>query len=686
MNVEQAVALAYRHWDASQAGEAEQLCRQVLQAVPGEAGALHLLGLMAHRSGNAEAAINYLNEACKALRAPALYFSNLAEMLRMRGQLAAAEAAARGCVARDDGLAQGWNNLGIILQEAGKYDESLRCLERAGRLNPGNAEICNNLGNTHARLGQLDQAWGHYTQALALRPDYAEAHSNLAAVLNLLGRYREALAHAQKAIALNPRLADAYLNAAGIQRATGALDAALRCVDAMLDFAPFNVRALLLRVELLDAAQRHDEALATCRSAVGLAPDDGAVLLAWARLLQAQGQAEAAMTAVQRAAANLANPAEAHAARAVLLLEAGDLAGALAACDAALQHDPKLATVWLTRAELKKFGPRDPDIQAMQQLAGPGGSQGFTDQLCLNFALGKAFLDHDDAARGFAHLAAGNRMKRSEIDYDGALTKGWMRDIAEQFSAVRLDALRTGGAAGERAVFVIGMPRSGTTLIEQILSAHPAIHGGGERTTIQAMATRLAAETGLAYPNFAEILTPSRLRDFGTEYELSLRASERRIVDKMPSNFFHAGLIHLALPAARIINVRRDAADTCLSCYTKLFAAPQLFAYDLRELGEFYVAYENLMTHWRAVLPASCFIEVQYEDVVAHIEPQARWLIEFCGLEWDDACLRFYETQRIVRTASAAQVRAPLHGGSIGRAARYKRHLAPLFAALEAGP
>jgi hypothetical protein len=150
----------------------------------------------------------------------------------------------------------------------------------------------------------------------------------------------------------------------------------------------------------------------------------------------------------------------------------------------------------------------------------------------------------------------------------------------------------------------------------------------------------------------------------------------------MPSNFFYAGMIHLALPAARMIHVRRDAADTCFSCYTKLFSAPQSFAYDLRELGMFHRGYQTLMAHWRDVLPAAQFLEVDYEDVVHDIDTQARRLIEFCGLEWNDSCLRFYETRRSVRTASAAQVRQKLYTGSIGRAQHFEPFLQPLFQAL----
>lgn len=685
MNVDQAVALAYRHWEAGQPAQAEQLCRQALQAWPGQAGALHLLGLMAHSYGNSDAAIQYLTQACEAPRVPAVYFSNLAEMQRQRGQLAAAEAAARRAVARDETLGQGWNNLGIILQEQAKLEESLICLQRAASLSPGNAEMLNNLGNTHARLGAFDQAWGHYTQALALNPAYAEAHSNLASVLRSLGRYDEALGHAEQAIELNPRLADAYLNAASILHARMANAAAMMRLDGLLAFAPGQVRAMLLYAQILDAEQRGAEALALCNRAAGLAPEDGEVQLTLAKLLQANSQAEAARSAAIKAAGLLPNPAEALNVQASLLLEAGEMTAALAVSDDALRHDPRLAAAWLARSELKHFARNDADIPAMQKLLGASGVQGFYEQVCLHFALGKAYLDHDDGARAFYHFEAGNRMKRSEIKFDLGQTVAWMAAIEAAFPASRIAGLAGLGAAEDDAVFVIGMPRSGTSLIEQVLASHPDVFGAGELSIAQSLVSQVAAQRQKPFPDFVGGLEDAQWRQIGEAYgrQLRARATASRIIDKMPSNFFHAGLIHLMLPNARIIHVRRDAADTCLSCYTKIFSAPQQFAYDLQELGAFHIAYQKLMAHWRAVLPASRFIEVDYEDFVADLEGQSRRLVACCGLEWDAACLRYAETQRVIRTASAAQVRRPIYHSSIGRAQRYRKYLAALYDALE---
>lgn len=231
------------------------------------------------------------------------------------------------------------------------------------------------------------------------------------------------------------------------------------------------------------------------------------------------------------------------------------------------------------------------------------------------------------------------------------------------------------------------MPRSGTTLIEQIIASHPHVYGAGEREDFQTAVFAVSGRTD--YPELTADLTPSQLGALGAAYIARVTASApscERFTDKLPANFAYAGLMHLALPNARIIHVRRDPIDTCLSCYATAFRSSQKFSYDLGEIGRFYRAYDKLMAHWRDVLPANVMLEVQYEDVVADLEGQARRLIAHCGLEWDDACRAFHATERPVRTASAAQVRQPIYRSSVGRWRAYREQLQPLFDALGIAP
>jgi hypothetical protein len=236
-------------------------------------------------------------------------------------------------------------------------------------------------------------------------------------------------------------------------------------------------------------------------------------------------------------------------------------------------------------------------------------------------------------------------------------------------------------------IFVFGMPRSGTTLVEQIIASHPRAFGADERMDFNRAVGRLVAANGMPmFPDMIGSVTAPQLRALGAAYLAGLQAAApdaERITDKWPANFIFAGLIHLALPNARLIHVSRDPLDTCLSCFARLFAGPHLsYTYDLGELGRYYRGYEKLMVHWRRVLPQGVMLDVRYEELIADFEPQARRIMAHCGLEWDERCLAFHATQRAVRSASASQVRQPLYTRAVGRWRPYAAMLGPLVEAL----
>jgi tetratricopeptide (TPR) repeat protein len=681
MTIERALSQAHSHWQAGQADQAELLCQQVLAQWPGQSDALHLMGLMAHAYGNLDLAIDHLRNACLAPRAPAIYVSNLAEMLRQAGRLVDAEHAARRSVAMDNALVAGWNNLGIILQECGKLDESLSCLERVVALQPGYAEAHNNLGNTLKRLGRLDKARAHYEQALTIAPQYAEALSNLSFLLNDLGQMDDALDFARRAIDANPRLSDAYINAAAVEVARQRFAEALRWIDALLSYAPVHVGALTVRSTILRRMGRLEDALIDARRAVAAAPENGEAQNILGEALQAQDKMDEAMVAFDRASQSMGVGTEkALLNRGIVFMERGDRDAAKTAFEDVLKRYAHSTTAWFNLADLQRFKAGDPAISAMEALLTSGRVQVQSDRTALHFALGKAWMDVGDAERAFAHMDEGNRQKRATFSYDAAGISSWFSEIIASFPAEAIQRPKTKIPGDDLAVFVLGMPRSGTTLVEQILASHPAIHGAGELATVQ---DQIHHSGGLG--TIVENLTPESEARLGQCYLDAIKplaGIKRRVVDKMPSNFLYVGLIHRMLPNARIIHVRRDPVDTCLSCYTKLFTREQLFSYDQAELASFYADYLRLMDHWRAILPTDRFIEVNYEDVVADVETQARRLVAFCDLDWSPACLDFYLTQRTIRTASINQVRQPIYNHSVGRWHSFARYLGPLLAGL----
>jgi hypothetical protein len=305
--------------------------------------------------------------------------------------------------------------------------------------------------------------------------------------------------------------------------------------------------------------------------------------------------------------------------------------------------------------------------------------------LIIHFALHKALEDCKDYSRAFEHLRQGNELKRRLTEYDEPHTGNFFKRVATVFDRSLLDRFQGEGDPSSVPIFVVGMPRSGSSLIEQILASHPQVHGAGELWDLDAAARIVLSASGrqVAYPECVPNLVGADLRRMGQTYLARLPAAadgKTRIVDKMPGNYLRIGLIRMILPNARIIHTMRDPVDNCLSCYSKLFSVGQQCTYDLAELARYYRMYSEMMAHWRSVLSPGGMLDVSYEEVVDDLEGQARRLIDYCGLPWDDRCLSFHNTGGLtVRTASAAQVRQPLFRSSMQRWRKYEAGLGPLL-------
>ncbi len=399
-----------------------------------------------------------------------------------------------------------------------------------------------------------------------------------------------------------------------------------------------------------------------------------------------QGRTDDAVRQYRLALAGHPDDAETHNELASLLKYQGKLEAASVHYGQAIAIKPSYAQPHYNRADIKTFHPGDPDLAALELLAKrqlPAGEAVF-----VHFALAKAFEDCGEFGRAFEHMRKGNNLKRRQIDYDEPAVDRFIRQISTVFSERMIERFKREGESSATPIFVVGMPRSGSTLVEQILSSHPGIHGAGELMDLDAAIQSVLSARGqrVRYPECVPDLDGATLRQIADAYTGLVRArvgGDLRIVDKLPANFAHIGLIHLILPNAKIIHTVRNPIDTCLSCYSKLFTAGQQFSYDLAELGRFFCRYAGLMAHWRSVLPPETILHVRYEDVVDDCEGQARRLLAYCGLPWDDRCLRFHENNRPVRTASAVQVRKPLFRSSLQRWRRYESGLAPLLQELK---
>ncbi len=508
-----------------------------------------------------------------------------------------------------------------------------------------------NAALTEDHRGHFEQAKSLYELVLRTDPSSLGALHNLAYLLFRQGERGEAERILRKAIKAHPRSAEAHNTLGLVLHTTGRFREAIACYRTAISLKPDNPMAHNNLGASLHELNHPDEAIPHYQNALAMNrnyPD------AWR---------------------NLGNACQAT----------GHIEGAREAFKTAILMAPRVASLYHGLASCSRMAADDPHLGAMQALAAHEEEPPGSERILLHFALAKALDDVDQPDRAAEHLLKANSLKRRELVYDEADTLGLFERVRETFTtAVVNRATAEAEPRQPRPIFIIGMPRSGTTLVEQILASHHAVTGGGELPAL-----RQAIEEVLGKEKFPEAVlsaTTGQIRKIGDRYLSKVRGQFARaayVADKMPFNFLYAGLVRLALPHARIIHIRRDPADTCFSCFSLLFKGELPFAYNLSELGRYYRAYERLMDHWRTVLPAGAMLEVSYEALVADLESEARRLVAYCGLEWDPACLSFDRTKRVVLTASAAQVRRPIYRSSIGRWRRYRFMLAPLLAAME---
>jgi tetratricopeptide (TPR) repeat protein len=499
------------------------------------------------------------------------------------------------------------------------------------------------------RQNRLAEAERHYLATLQDYPRHPGAMHGLGLICIQSRRFEEAEEFLRRAAAAAPQ------------------DAAIRN-----DLG--NVCLTLGRYE--EAAYRFEEALAA-------RPDYAAALMGLGDALSILGRPAEAQRAFERLLVIDPKYSAAHFGIGTIMNQLGRFADARRAFERALALSPKSPAYHRALAETARFAENDPRLAALEELARDEDTLPEDQKVELNFALAKAYDDLKRYGAAFERLQKGNAIKRRLVPYDEALVMELFREIAAAFTPAVIHAKRGAGHPSEVPVFIVGMPRSGTTLVEQILASHRSVFGAGELLYVQDLIT--SGTAGEEYPSGVASLANDALRQFGGFYSVrvgALAPQAKRIIDKLPANFRHLGLIHLALPNARIIHMRRDPVDTCFSCYSKLFLSGLNYTYDLGELGHYYKAYERLMAHWRAVLPQGAMLEVQYETLAENFAEEARRLVEFCGLEWDERCLKFHESKRAVRTLSEFQVRQPLFKSSIGRWRPYEKWLQPLLDAL----
>ncbi len=666
--------------------DAERSFRQAVERAPRHFGALNLLTVALTGLERYDEAGVFAEQALKIDASSDATCYNYGVVLQHNGKHEQAVAAYGQALAINPRHVKALNNRGVVLSKLERYEEAIADFDRALALDRRYGDAYYNKANALAELKRRTEALRNFETALSLNPRHPGAYANLLILFTALGEYDKAIECGRRALVLAPDSVDVRLNLVTAELGRTQRDAALRRLGELLERWPDNLMALCVRIGLLAQHARLDEARSDAERLRTLTPGDNKEAAekegALASLLLAEGRYEEGIAGIERAATLDDSSREDWLTKRASTMETfGHQDEARAAFAEALAFKPDSASALYGRAELVKFAAGDPTIAAMEALLAPDSTETYASRTLLHFALGKAYLDLGNSPAAFRHLHEGNRMKHAVAPYSADATETFFAEVAAAFSRERLDRLGGKGALSPAPIFIVGMPRSGTTLIEQILAAHPLVHGAGELRHLSGVVEQIAD-----FPKGVANLDADALQRLGEKYlshVVPLARGKPRVVDKAPGNFVYAGLIRLILPNAKIIHARRDPVDTCLSCYTKQFADALNFTYDLTDLGRYCRDYQKLTAYWRDVLPVSSFIDVDYEAVVDDIEREARRMLEFLELPWDPVCLEFYRVERPVRTASVNQVRQPIYRSSRGRWRKHAEALQPLLQVLE---
>lgn len=687
MSEKDALAVAGKLYTKGEFRQAEVLCTQLIKHRPGLSDAHSILGVSLNAQGKGKEGVASLKRAIKLNPKAATYRSNLGEVYRQQGNLADAITSLQAAIRLDPNNAQAHNNLGIVRFEGGAHTDAIEAYRQAIRINPNFAEAHNNLGNALRKVDGEDEALQAYQTALTLRQIYPEAYNNLGTLLQEQGKSDQAERALKTAIQQNPRYLEAYNNLATIHFKEKRDVEALGALAEALKISPVSSRALILTARVQMRRANYPAAEKACRIALKEQPDNAEALTVLGAIMHELDRFEEAIDIFAKAIALRPDLPEARNYFGATLKSVGRLSEAREQLLKSIEIDESLYGAYMSLNDLVDFSKEKALFRKMKAAMEAASDQRDPLLLPLHYAYAKGLDDNKQYEKALEHYIIGGELKRKQLDYAEADTLAFFKKIQRTFPTKLFKNKPFQGIDTDRLIFIVGMPRSGSTLVEQILSSHSDIHGAGEVKYFAQSLARLRNRFPAlpAFPEALDELSAEQFAMLGQDYLSAIgpaAGDSRRITDKLLTNYFFVGLLHLLFPQAKFINTRRDPIDACLSTFTKLFKDDLPHSYDLGELGRYYREYDMLMKHWEKVLPKGAMHVVNYEDVVADTERTARELIEFSGLDWQDACLDFHNSSRPVKTASVAQVRKPIYNTSVKRWERYGEGLRPLIDAI----
>jgi len=574
---------------------------------------------------------------------------------------------------------------GRTLHQKGRLSDAERAYKKAIKAEQNFVEAHSNLGNVLLDLGRKKEAIVSYRKALKLLPDHPMLLNNLGNALQLRGKNEEAIGWLNEAIIKDPNYADAYCNLGNAQRGLGRAEEAIKSFKSALKIAPDLADAYNNLGAILMELNEVDDAAINYKKAIEIDPGHIEAHNGLGNALSDKGEIEKAVACFYKTIELDPGYSEAYHGLGNALSDSGELVDAIALYRKAIEIEPGYVEAYVSLAKNKIFLEYDDDVRSMEALYAKGRLSE-EQKIRLTFSLGKVYEDLGEYEKAMDFIIEATRLERASFDYSISEAEDLFRDIKETFSLKFFSDRMAVGNSDQTPIFILGMPRSGTSLVEQILASHPDVVGAGELSDLLDLTIKICAtDSSRRFPAFIGDLDSDSFNELGKEYIARIRhhsKTAKHITDKMPHNFLRIGFIKAILPDAKIIHLTRDPMDNCLSIFKNYFSSGHTYSYDMTELGRYYNLYLDLMEYWRNTLPDFIY-DLNYEELVDDQEGQVRRLLEYCNLAWDDACLDFHENRRVVKTASNAQVRRPIYKDSVKLWKRYERQLQPLITAID---